>query len=51
MADSFERKASWRLKALVQVGAPLAILPLALAVALVAWAYFLPISELIKALS
>jgi len=51
MADSFERKASWRLKALVQVGAPLAILPLALAVALIAWAYFLPISELIKVLS
>ena len=51
MADGFERQASWRLKALVQTAAPLAILPLALAVALVAWAYFLPISELIKALS
>jgi type II secretory pathway component PulF len=51
MADSFERKASWRLKALVQVVAPLAILPLALGVAFVAWAYFLPIGELIKGLS
>ena len=51
MADSFERKATYRLQALVQVCVPLLLLPLALATAVVAITYFRPMAILIENLA
>jgi protein transport protein HofC len=51
LADSLERRANHRLQAVAQVVLPAMVLPVAALVALLAVAYFLPIVELIKALS
>ena len=51
MADSFERKATYRLQALVQICVPLLLLPLAAATAVTAITYILPLRTLIENLS
>ncbi len=51
MAESFERKAGYRLQAQSQLVAPLLILPLGILIALVAVSYFIPLSMLIRSLS
>ncbi len=51
MADSFERRANFRLQALAQVVLPLILLPSGLLIGTIAIAYFLPIVELVKSLS
>ncbi len=51
MADSFERRASYRLQALVQLLMPLALVPVGIVVGLIAVAYFQPLTVLIRSLS
>lgn len=50
-ADSFERRANFRLQALAQVVMPLLLLPMALLAAVMIVAYFLPLTNLIWSLS
>lgn len=50
-ADSFERRANYRLQALAQVVMPLLLLPVALLAAVMVVAYFLPLTNLIWSLS
>lgn len=50
-ADSFERRANYRLQALAQVAMPLLLLPVALLAAVMIVAYFLPLTNLIWSLS
>jgi type II secretory pathway component PulF len=51
MADSYQRKANYRLQALGQVVLPLFMLPLGLLVCVLAVAYFAPLTKLIEDLS
>ena len=51
MADSYQRKANYRLQALGQVVLPLLMLPLGLLVCVLAVAYFAPLTKLIEDLS
>jgi type II secretory pathway component PulF len=50
-ADSFERRANYRLQALAQVVAPLLLVPVALLAGAMIVAYFLPLTNLIRSLS
>jgi type II secretory pathway component PulF len=51
MADSFERKATFRLQAVAQVVLPLMLLPVGLVVCVLAAGYFAPLARLISNLS
>jgi type II secretory pathway component PulF len=51
MAESFERKAGYRLQAQSQLIAPLLMLPMGILIAVVALSYFVPLSMLIRSLS
>ncbi len=51
MADSFQRKANYRLQALGQVVLPLLMLPVGILVCVLAVAYFAPLTQLIEDLS
>ena len=51
MADSFHRRANYRLQAFVQVVLPLLMLPIGVLVCVLAVAYFAPLTSLIEGLS
>lgn len=51
MAESFERRATYRLQALAQVVLPVLLLPVGIFVLFLAVAYFSPLTQLIRSLS
>jgi type II secretory pathway component PulF len=51
MADSFERRANYRLQVVTQVVMPLLILPAGIVVGIIVVAYFMPLTTLVRSLS
>jgi type II secretory pathway component PulF len=51
LADSFERRANYRLQAVARILLPLLFVPVGLIVGVLAVAYFVPLTELVKQLA